>query len=108
MAVVLAPFVGGIGALLFALRGGTMRWRRERRVADMVARGEMAAPVVARPAGPRPPAPAMPPSTWQPNVPAEPEESPIERLQRLDRLKEKGLIDVADYESQKKRILGGI
>ena len=76
-----------------------MWWRREKRVADMVARGEMAAPVVARPAGPRPPAPTMPPATWQPN--------PIERLQQLDRLKEKGLIDVADYESQKRRILGG-
>ena len=49
----------------------------------------------------------MPPSTWQPNLPPKPAENPIERLQQLDRLKEKGLIDVADYESQKKRILGG-
>jgi hypothetical protein len=108
MAVVLSPFGGGFGAVLFAFRGGTMWWRREKRVADMVARGEMAAPVVARPAGPQPPAPAMPPATWQPNVPPKPaEESPIARLQQLDRLKEKGLIDVADYESQKRRILGG-
>jgi len=107
MAVVLAPFVGGFGAILFAFRGGTMRWRREKRVADMVARGEMAAPVIARPTTPAPQLPDGPPATWQPKFEAEPAENPIERLQQLDRLKEKGLIDVADYESQKRRILGG-
>ena len=51
VAVTIGPLVGGIGAILLALRGGgTMRrWRRERRVADMVARGEMPMPVVKRP-----------------------------------------------------------
>ena len=107
LAVVVAPFVGGFGAILFAFRGGTMWWRPEKRVADMVARGEVAAPVVARPAGPAAPAPAMPPSTWQPNLPQKEPDSPIERLQRLDKLKQKGLIDVAEYESQKRQILGG-
>ena len=107
MAVVISPFVGGFGALLFAFRGGTMRWRREKRAADRVARGEMAAPIVVRPAGVPVPAPTMPPSTWEPNLPARQPDSPIERLQKLDRLKEKGLIEVADYESQKRRILGG-
>lgn len=96
-ALVLSPFIGGFGALLFALRGGTMRWRREKRVADMVARGEMAAPVVQRPSFSVPPPPELP----------TPGRGPIERLQQLDRLKEKGLIELAEYESQKKRILGG-
>jgi hypothetical protein len=50
LAVVASPFLGGIGGVLLAFRGGTMRrLRRERRVADMVARGEMPAPVVKRP-----------------------------------------------------------
>jgi len=51
VAVVLAPFAMGAGGVLLAFRGGgTMRrWRRQKRVADMVARGEMAAPVVKRP-----------------------------------------------------------
>jgi hypothetical protein len=108
MAVVASPFVGGFGALLFVFRGGRMRWRSERRVADMVARGEMAAPAVARPSTPAPVLPDGPPATWagwQTN--SQPGESPIERLLELDRLKEKGLISAADYESQKKRILGG-
>lgn len=97
MAVVVAPFVGGFGAVLFAFRGGTLWWRREKRVADMVARGEMAAPVVQRPSFSVPPPPELP----------TPGRGPIERLQQLDRMKEQGLIDVADYESQKRRILGG-
>ena len=97
MAVVLAPFVGGFGAILFAMRGGTMWWRREKRVADMVARGEMAAPVVQRPSFSVPPPPDLP----------TPGRGPIDRLQQLDELKTKGLISVADYESQKRRILGG-
>jgi hypothetical protein len=56
VAVTVAPFVGGIGGFLLAFRGGgTMRrWRREKRVADMVARGEMPMPVIKRP-GSRPP-----------------------------------------------------
>jgi uncharacterized protein involved in response to NO len=111
LAVVAGPFVGGIGGVILAFRGGgtLRRWgRRERRVADRVARGEMAAPTVARPATPAPVLPDGPPSTWQPSVPAaKEEESPIARLQQLDKLKAEGLISVADYESQKKRILGG-
>ena len=63
----------------------------------MVARGEMPEPTIARPTTPPPKLPDGPPET-----------SPIERLQQLDRMKEKGLISVADYEAQKKRILGGI
>ena len=68
MAVVFGPFVGFAGGLLLALRGGTsLRWgRRKRRVADMVARGEMAAPVVKRPTTP-PPSPPDPPTTWRPD-----------------------------------------
>ena len=70
MAVVLAPFVGGFG-------GDPVRvpWRdacgggAEKRVADMVARGEMLRRAIARPRA-RPPAPAAP-STWQPNLPPE-------------------------------------
>lgn len=107
LAVTVAPFVGGFGALLFVFRGGRMRWRSEKRVADMVARGEMPEPTVARPSTPPPPLPDGPPATWQPVATAEPAESPIDRLQKLDKLKAKGLISLADYESQKKRILGG-
>ena len=67
MAVVLAPFAAGFGGILLAFRGGgTMRWRRETRVADMVARGEMPAPVVKRPTSPPPQLPSDPPSTWKP------------------------------------------
>lgn len=110
VAVTLAPFVGGIGGILLAFRGGgTMRrWRREKRVADLVARGEMPTPTVARPSQPAPALPDGPPTTWQPNFSAPAEPSPVERLQELDKLKAKGLISVAEYESQKKRILGGV
>ena len=107
MAVVLGPFVGFIGGGLLAFRGGTLRGRREKRVADMVARGEMVEPTIARPSAPAPALPDGPPATWQPVASAPPEQNPIERLQDLDRLKAKGLISVADYDSQKKRILGG-
>ena len=67
-AVVLAPFAAGFGGVLLAFRGGgTMRrWRRDKRVADMVARGEMPAPVVKRPTSPPPQLPSDPPSTWKP------------------------------------------
>jgi hypothetical protein len=109
LAVVAAPFVGGFGALLFVFRGGRMRWRSEKRVADMVARGEMAPPPVARPSTPAPVLPDGPPATWPGwTAKPEPDESPIDRLLKLDELKEKGLISAADYESQKKRILGGV
>jgi putative oligomerization/nucleic acid binding protein len=111
VAVVLAPFAMGFGGVLLAFRGGgTMRrWRREKRVADMVARGEMAVPTVTRPSMPAPALPDGPPATWQPAPPAPTpaEQSPVERLQQLDKMKAKGLISAADYESQKKRILGG-
>jgi hypothetical protein len=68
MAVVLGPFAGFAGGLLLAFRGGTsLRWgRREKRVADMVARGEMAPPVVQRPTTPPPDLPDGPPTTWRP------------------------------------------
>jgi hypothetical protein len=56
-AVVAGPFAGIAGVIVMAFRGGTARpsrllrpfRRREKRVADMVARGEMPAPVVKRP-----------------------------------------------------------
>ena len=68
LAVVAGPFVGGIGGILLAFRGGTLRgWgRRDKRVADMVARGEMPAPVVKRPTSPPPQLPSDPPTTWKP------------------------------------------
>jgi hypothetical protein len=111
LAVTLGPFVGFFGGALIVFRGGTSwRWgRREKRVADMVARGEMAAPAIQRPSTPAPVLPDGPPATWQPQTPepAAAAPTPIERLQELDKLKDKGLISVTDYESQKKRILGG-
>ena len=68
LAVTIGPFAGFFGGALLAFRGGTSwRWpRRERRVADMVARGEMAAPVVKRPTTPPPDLPDGPPTTWKP------------------------------------------
>ena len=109
LAVTLGPFVGFAGGALLVFRGGTSwRWgRRQKRVADMVARGQMQAPTVARPTGPPTKLPEGPPTTWRPAVSAPEPDSPVERLQKLDALKAKGLIDVADYETQKKRILGG-
>ena len=120
VAVTVAPLVGIGGMILLALRGGSTdtwlsRFRRQpTRLADRVARGEAPMPTVGRPAA-SPPVPSQtplnrtwPPATWEPVAPARPADaSPIERLQKLDKLKAKGLISVADYESQKKRILGG-
>lgn len=74
LAVVVGPFVGGFGGVILAFRGaggegtgffGRFR-RREKRVADMVARGETAPPVVKRPTAPPPQLPSDPPSTWKP------------------------------------------
>ena len=68
LAVVVGPFVAGAGGVLWAFRGaGISRLfrRRERRVADRVARGEMPAPIVKRPTAP-PQLPSDPPSTWKP------------------------------------------
>jgi hypothetical protein len=49
-----------------------------------------------------------PPATWEPAAPTPPPQAtPIDRLQQLDEMKAKGLINAGDYESQKKRILGG-
>jgi hypothetical protein len=120
LASVLAPFAGIVGMILLALRGGgTGGWLsrfppRSKRLADRIARGEAPMPTVGRPA-PSPPVPSQtplnrtwPPATWEPAAPASPAQaSPIDRLQQLDELKAKGLISVADYESQKRRILGG-
>lgn len=71
LAVTLGPFVGFIGGGLLAFRGGnSWRWgRREKRVADMVARGEMPMPVVKRPTTPPPDLPDGPPVTWKPGGP---------------------------------------
>ena len=69
LAVVAGPFVAGLGGVLWALRGaGASRLfrRREKRVADMVARGEMPAPVIKRPTSPPPQLPPDPPTTWKP------------------------------------------
>ena len=68
LAVVFGPFVAGLGGVLWAFRGaGIARLlrRRNKRVADMVARGEMPAPVVKRPTS-QPPQPSDPPTTWKP------------------------------------------
>jgi hypothetical protein len=122
-AVVMGPFAGMVAMVVWALRGGAARpsrllrpfRRRERRVADMVARGQIAAPAVARPTAPPPPPAPWPPRTWDPpasmGVPgmATPASgNPIERLQRLGELREKGLITGAEFEVHKRRILGGI
>jgi hypothetical protein len=61
-------------------------------------------PTVARPA---PAGPPIPPLIPLPDPPAEPK-SPVERLVELDRLKAKNLISASEYETQKKRILGGM
>lgn len=108
LAVTVAPFVGGLGALMLAFRGGgtLRRWGpRKRRLADQIARGEAQTPTVARP-GPMP-APIAPLIPVPEPAPPAAEKTPIERLQELDRLKSKDLISVGEYEAQKKRILGG-
>jgi hypothetical protein len=122
LALTAATFVGPFGAILLAFRGGPSRLynrivnRREKRLADRIARGEVPAPSVGRPAPARP-VPSLtplnrtwPPATWEPDVAtaAPPAATPVERLQQLDELKAKGLITVAEFEAQKKRILGGI
>ena len=124
LAITLAPFVGPTGALLLAFRGGPSRLynrianRREKRLADRIARGEAHMPTVGRP-GPSQPVPSLtplnrtwPPATWEPQpattATAAPPKTPIERLQDLDALKSKGLITAAEFEAQRKRILGGI
>jgi hypothetical protein len=68
LAVTLGPLVGFIGGGLLAFRGGnSWLWgRRQKRVADMVARGEMPMPVVKRPTTPPPDLPDGPPTTWRP------------------------------------------
>ena len=94
-------FYGGVVAL--SLRGGRSRlWTirlgpRQQRLADRIARGEVAVPTVARPSTTVPPPPPLP----------RPGRGPIDRLQQLDEMKAKGLLSAGDYESQKRRILGG-
>jgi len=107
-AVVIAASVVGsftfyLGLVALALRGGRSRfWTiplrpRQQRLADRIARGEAPVPTVARPSMKVSPPPPLP----------TPGRGPIDRLQQLDEMKAKGLLSVADYESQKKRILGG-
>jgi hypothetical protein len=124
LAVIIAPLVGPTAALFLAFRGGPSRLynkianRREKRLADRIARGEAAMPTVGRPA-PAQPVPSLtplnrtwPPATWEPQpaatATAMPDKTPIERLQELDALKSKGLITATEFEAQRKRILGGI
>ena len=101
-ATVVGSFTFYLGVVALALRGGRSRlWTirlgpRQKRLADRIARGEAPVPTVARPSTPAPRLPDGPPET-----------SPIGRLQQLDKLKDRGLIDAAEYESQKKRILRG-
>jgi hypothetical protein len=111
LAVVVGPFVGGLGMLLLALRGGgtggvlSRAGRREKRLADRIARGEAPMPTVARPGPmPEPIAPLIP----VPEPAATPSQTPIERLQELAALRDKGLVTAAEFETQKKRILGGM
>jgi len=119
-ATMVGSFTFYLGLVALALRGGRSRlWTirlgpRQKRLADRIARGEAPVPTVGRPAA-SPPVPSQtplsrtwPPATWEPAVPASPAQaSPIDRLQQLDEMKAKGLISAGDYESQKKRILGG-
>jgi hypothetical protein len=121
-ATVIGSFTVYLGLVALALRGGRSRlWTvrlgpRQRRLADRIARGEVAAPTVGRPA-PSPPVPSLtplnrtwPPATWEPIAAPAPAASPkpVERLQELDALKDKGLITGAEFEAQRKRILGGV
>ena len=128
-AVVAAPWIGVVGMVVWALRGaGAKPWyvtrllrRRERRLADRIARGEVPTPTVATPPRTTPAddlplrtqSPinrTWPPATWEPDFmkPPAPNGSPVERLQALTDLKDRGLISAAEFETQKKRILGGI
>lgn len=129
LAVTLAPFVAPLAVVAWAFRGdGTKtvfsRFRpRKKRLADQIARGEAPMPTVRTPA-PQPPVPTQtplnstwPPATWSPrpqsqSPPQAPvaasEMSPVERLNQLSRMKEKGLISVEEFEAEKKQILGGI
>jgi hypothetical protein len=128
MAVTLAPFAGSLAIIPLALRGGRNRlWtltfgRREKRLADKIARGEAPMPAIARPPAAEP-VPSLtplnrtwPPATWEPAPPptaqtppaGQTSESPVERLNRLAAMKDKGLISVAEFEAQKKQILGGV
>ncbi|HYH58845.1 MAG TPA: SHOCT domain-containing protein [Thermoleophilaceae bacterium] len=129
MAIVLSPWLGILGMIVWALRGaGAKPWyvtrilqRRERRLADRIARGEVAAPTVAAPPRTTPASDlplrtqtplnrTWPPATWEPDFlkQAPPNGTPVERLQALTDLKNRGLITAAEFETQKKRILGGI
>ena len=129
LAVTLAPFVAPLAVVAWALRGGSngswiAKFRpRRRRLADRIARGEAPMPTVARPA-PTPPVPSQtplnstwPPATWSPrpqsqmqtqSPPAASELSPVERLNQLSQMKDRGLITVEEFEAEKKEILGGI
>lgn len=118
--------LGAVAAFLaiipVALRGGRGRlWtatfgRREKRLADRIARGEAPMPTIAPPPASKP-VPSLtplnrtwPPATWEPAdaLPAQSRESPVEELNRLAELKDRGAITVAEFEAHKKRILGGI
>ena len=136
-AVVAAPFIAPLAVVAWALRGASNRSLltrlrpRRRRLADRIARGETPMPTVARPSAAAQPVPSLtplnrtdPPATWEPqaapaararptagesDAPAvEGEASPVERLNELSRMKDDGLITVAEFEAQKKHIFGGI
>jgi hypothetical protein len=112
VAVSVGPFVGIGGMILLAFRGGGTRgWLsrfrpRSRRLADRIARGETHMPTVVRPGVLPEPIPPLIPVPKP--VAATTGRNPIERLQDLDELKAKSLISAAEYEAQKKRILGGV
>ena len=130
VAVTLAPFVAPLGIVAWALRGGSNKsWiakfrPRRKRLADQIARGEAPMPTVRTPA-PQPPVPSQtplnstwPPATWSPRpqsqsppqapVSAAQELSPVERLNQLSQMKDRGLISPEEFEAEKKQILGGI
>jgi hypothetical protein len=130
LAVTLAPFVAPLAIVAWALRGGSNRsWiakfrPRRKRLADQIARGEAPVPTVRTPA-PQPPVPSQtplnstwPPATWSPRPQSQsppqsppaaaPEMSPVDRLNQLSQMKDRGLITVEEFEAEKKEILGGI
>jgi hypothetical protein len=130
LAVTLAPFVAPLGIVAWAFRGGSNKsWiakfrPRRKRLADQIARGEAAMPTVRTPP-PQPPVPSQtplnstwPPATWSPKpqsqsppppAAAAPSElSPVERLNQLSQMKDRGLISPEEFEAEKKQILGGI